>query len=180
LVPPRRCGCGRGTLTGLAQACAPARALASGAPALSGGSRQRPDLGIEVTQLLAVALMMPSLYVLSRTAAYGAVRVTVAVIGVLLSGAWLVERTTLITSDPCAAVSNALIAHPFTVAAAFALLAAAARYGELPAPVSPRRGALSPGERCDQPVSVRLKNATTPGIRSAAGKRLAWPAPGTT
>ena len=79
--------------------------------------------------------MMPLLYVLSRTAAYGAVRVTVAGIGLVLSGAWLLERTTLIASDPSAAVSGALIAHPFSVAAAFALLlAAAARYGRVARP----------------------------------------------
>ena len=90
------------------------------------------NLGIEATQLLVVALMMPSLYVLSQTAAYGPLRVAVALSGLALSGAWLLERTTLIGSDPFAPFSEALVAHPFTVAAGFALLAAAARY--LPSP----------------------------------------------
>jgi hypothetical protein len=42
---------------------------------------------------------------------------------------WLLERTGLIGADPFASVSNALIDHRFTVAAAFALLAALAHYG---------------------------------------------------
>jgi hypothetical protein len=81
----------------------------------------------EIAQLLVVALMLPSLYVLSRTAAYGLVRGTVALIGVVLSAGWLLERTTLLDEDPFARVSTALVEHPFTVAAAFALLALAAQ-----------------------------------------------------
>jgi hypothetical protein len=84
------------------------------------------NLGIELTQLLVVALVMPSLYLLSQTSMYPAGRSVFAVFGLVLSGAWLLERTTLITSDPFAAVSNALVAHPFAVAAALALFAAAA------------------------------------------------------
>jgi HupE / UreJ protein len=84
------------------------------------------NLGIELTQLLVVALVMPSLYLLSQTTLYPAVRSAFAVFGLVLSGAWLLERTTLIPGDPFAAVSNALIAHPFAVAAALALFAAAA------------------------------------------------------
>ena len=86
------------------------------------------NLGIELTQLLVVALMMPSLYVLSRTAAYGAVRTVLAMTGIVLSGAWLLERTTLVAGDPFAPVSTALVEHPFAVAAVFALAAAVARY----------------------------------------------------
>jgi HupE / UreJ protein len=85
-------------------------------------------LGIEATQLVVVALMMPSLYALSRSAAYGVVRSSAALLGIVLAGAWFLERTTLIDSDPFASVSTALIAHPFAVAAAFALLATVARY----------------------------------------------------
>ena len=90
------------------------------------------NLGIEATQLLVVALMVPSLYALSRSAAYGAVRVSVALLGIVLAGAWFLERTTLIDSDPFASVSTALIDHPFAVAAAFALLAAVTQYLPLP------------------------------------------------
>jgi HupE / UreJ protein len=90
------------------------------------------NLGIEATQLLVVALMMPSLYALSRSAAYDTVRVSAALLGIGLAGAWFLERTTLIDTDPFASVSTALIDHPFAVAAAFALLAAVTEY--LPGP----------------------------------------------
>jgi hypothetical protein len=82
------------------------------------------NLGIELTQLLVVALVMPSLYLLSRTAVYDLARVTIAGFGLVLSGGWLLERTTLIGHDPFAPVSDALIAHPFAVVAVFALFAA--------------------------------------------------------
>jgi HupE / UreJ protein len=86
------------------------------------------NLGIEITQLLVVALMMPSLYILSRTALYPAIRIGVASVGLVLSGAWLLERTTVLPGDPFVAVSDAMIAHPLAVAAAFALVAALAQY----------------------------------------------------
>jgi HupE / UreJ protein len=86
------------------------------------------NLGIELTQLLVVALMMPSLYVLSQTRAYGVLRPGLALFGLVLAAAWLLERTTLIGSDPFAAVSTAAIDHPFTVAGVFALVAVCARY----------------------------------------------------
>jgi hypothetical protein len=97
------------------------------------------NLGIEATQLLVVALMMPSLYALSRSAAYGAVRLSAALVGIVLAGAWFLERTTLIDGDPFASVSTSLIEHPFGVAAAFALLAAVTQYLPLPrTPIEPR------------------------------------------
>lgn len=94
------------------------------------------NLGIEATQLLVVALMVPSLYALSRSAAFDAVRVSVGLVGIVLAGAWFLERTTLIDSDPFASVSTALIDHPFAVAASFALLAAVTEYLPLPGTTS--------------------------------------------
>jgi hypothetical protein len=94
------------------------------------------NLGIELTQLLVVALVMPSLYLLSRSASYVAVRMSVALLGIVLSGAWFLERTRLIGADPFAAVTNTLVEHPFIVAAAFALLAGATQY--LPSPRATR------------------------------------------
>jgi hypothetical protein len=99
------------------------------------------NLGIEAAQLLVVALMMPSLYALSRSAAFGAVRVSAALLGIVFAGAWFLERTTLIDSDPFASVSTALIDHPFAVAAAFALLAAATQYLSDPRTTGKRRPA---------------------------------------
>jgi hypothetical protein len=54
--------------------------------------------------------------VLSRTRIYPAVRIALASLGIVLAAAWLAERTTLITSNPLAAVSELLVAHPFVVA----------------------------------------------------------------
>ncbi|MEV8545081.1 HupE/UreJ family protein [Streptomyces sp. NPDC051572] len=83
------------------------------------------NLGIELTQLMVVALLMPSLLVLSRTRIYPAARLTVATIGIVLASAWLAERTTLLPNNPLNHVSDALIAHPFLVAGALAAVAAA-------------------------------------------------------
>jgi HupE/UreJ protein len=82
------------------------------------------NLGIELTQLIVVALLMPSLLVLSRTRIYPGVRITAAGIGVVLAAAWLAERTTLIASNPFNHLTDALIEHPFTVAATIAVTAA--------------------------------------------------------
>ena len=84
------------------------------------------NLGIEFAQLLVVALVMPSLMVLSRTRAYPAVRVAVAGFGIVLAGAWLLERTSLISTNPLGAVPDAFVMHPFVVVAVLALVAATA------------------------------------------------------
>jgi len=81
------------------------------------------NLGIELTQLIVVALLMPSLLLLSRTRIYPAVRTGLAGMGIVLATAWLAERTTLISRNPLNEVSDLLIDHPFAVAA---VLAAAA------------------------------------------------------
>jgi hypothetical protein len=86
------------------------------------------NLGIELTQLVAVALLMPSLWLLSRREPYDAVRVAIAVAGVVLSGAWFLERTRLVGGDPFADITTTLVEHPFVVAAAFALAAGVAHY----------------------------------------------------
>ena len=84
------------------------------------------NLGIELTQLLVVALLMPSLLLLSRTRAYPAVRVGLAGAGIVLATAWLAERTTLISANPLDAVSDRLVEHPFVVVATVAAIATAA------------------------------------------------------
>ena len=78
------------------------------------------NLGVELVQLTVVALLMPSLLLLSRTPLYGTTRVAGAAFGFVLSAAWLAERTTLVAKDPLNGVSDALIGHPLRVAAALA------------------------------------------------------------
>lgn len=75
------------------------------------------NLGIELTQLLVVALVMPSLLLLSTTRAYTPFRVGTAGIGMVLAAAWLLERLGLLDSSPFDAVTDVVIAHPFGLCA---------------------------------------------------------------
>ena len=79
------------------------------------------NLGIELTQLLVVALVMPSLMVLSRTRLYPGLRVAVAGTGAVLAVAWLAERTTLMTTNPLNNVADLLVGYPLAVAGALAI-----------------------------------------------------------
>jgi hypothetical protein len=83
------------------------------------------NLGIELTQLLVVTLLMPSLMVLSRTRAYPGVRMALAFAGAVLAAAWLVERTTLIATNPLNGVADVLTTHPFAIAGGLAVGAVA-------------------------------------------------------
>ncbi|GAA2608015.1 HupE/UreJ family protein [Paractinoplanes durhamensis] len=81
------------------------------------------NLGIELTQLIVVALVMPSLLILARTRAYPWIRLGSAGTGLVLAAAWFAERTTLISTNPLNGVADQLVEHPFVLAA---LLAGAA------------------------------------------------------
>ena len=83
------------------------------------------NLGIELAQLIVVALVMPSLIILSRSHIYPTIRTGLAGMGVVLATGWLAERTTLIDANPFEAISTTLVAHPFTVPAALAITAGA-------------------------------------------------------
>jgi hypothetical protein len=72
-----------------------------------------------------VALIMPSLTVLSHTRAYSTVRIALAGFGVALATAWLADHTTLTTSNAPDGISAALVQHPFLMAACLACVAAA-------------------------------------------------------
>jgi hypothetical protein len=97
------------------------------------------NLGIELTQLLVVALVMPSLLVLARTAVYPVFRVGVALVGLV---SWVLERATLTPADPFKGVQTWLAGHPLHVAVAVAVLAVG---GRLLAP-RPAIGAVRPAE----------------------------------
>ena len=58
------------------------------------------NLGIELTQLMVAALLMPSLTLLSRTRDYPPVRTALAGAGIVLAAAWLAERTTFDRGQP--------------------------------------------------------------------------------
>jgi hypothetical protein len=81
------------------------------------------NLGIELTQLVVVALVMPSLILISRTSAYPALRLTLASVGVVLSASWFAERTGLVASNPFASAVELIVTHPLKLAAELAALA---------------------------------------------------------
>ncbi len=81
-----------------------------------------------MTQLLLVALMIPSLLVLARTGVYPAFRVGVALLGLVFSVSWMLERAALTASDPFEGVQTWLVEHPLLIAAAVAALAILARH----------------------------------------------------
>jgi hypothetical protein len=87
------------------------------------------NLGIEVTQLLVVALMIPSLIVLARTAWYTPFRVAVAGAGFVFAISWMLERAAVTASDPFLPVTEWPVDHPFAIAACVAVLALVARAG---------------------------------------------------
>jgi HupE / UreJ protein len=81
------------------------------------------NIGIEVTQLLVVALMMPSLLVLARTTWYTPFRLTLAGAGCVFATSWLLERATITSSDPFLPLTEWLVDHPFVITASVAALA---------------------------------------------------------
>ena len=58
------------------------------------------NLGIELTQLFVVALVMPSLLLLSRTPVYPILRVSAAALGAVLAAGWLAHRIGLLSLNP--------------------------------------------------------------------------------
>jgi len=81
------------------------------------------NVGIEIAQLLVVVLVMPSLWVLSRTGAYAAIRTTAAGAGVVFAAAWLMERTGLLSDNPLEPASDLVVGSPLLLPAALALAA---------------------------------------------------------
>ena len=81
------------------------------------------NLGIELSQLLVVALVMPSLVVLARTALYPVVRVGMGFVGLVFSVSWMLERSTITAVDPFEGLQTWLVHHPGVVVASFAALA---------------------------------------------------------
>ncbi len=82
------------------------------------------NLGIELTQLAVVALVMPSLVLLSATPLYPRLRVLTALVGAALATGWFAERVGVISTNPLEPVGNALVGHPLAVAGVLAGVAA--------------------------------------------------------
>lgn len=72
------------------------------------------NVGVELAQLEAVALIFPSLYLLSRTRAYTSTRISAAVFALIAATAWALDRVELL-SNPLAGVEDAAISNLWTL-----------------------------------------------------------------
>ncbi|MGY1771194.1 HupE/UreJ family protein [Blastococcus sp. SYSU D00813] len=80
------------------------------------------NVGVELAQLVTVALVFPSLFLLSRTRAYPAVRLTGAAVALAAATGWALDRLGVL-ADPLSGVEDAVIASPGYVVGGLALLA---------------------------------------------------------
>jgi hypothetical protein len=88
------------------------------------------NLGIELAQLVVVALLMPSLWVLSRTRAYTSVRLVVSALALVAAGAWALQRSGVVSSSPLDGPLASAAAQPLLVAGVLAAASALAYAGE--------------------------------------------------
>jgi HupE/UreJ protein len=84
------------------------------------------NVGIELAQLTCVALVFPSLYVLSRTRFYPAFRVAGASLALAAATGWGLERLGAL-DNPLGAVEATAVAHLSSIVALLAALAIVAR-----------------------------------------------------
>ncbi len=82
------------------------------------------NLGIELAQLTTVALVLPSLYLLSRTRAYSGIRTAAACFALAAAAGWAVDRLGVV-ANPLAGVEDTAVAHPFAIVAGITAAAVA-------------------------------------------------------
>ena len=80
------------------------------------------NVGIELAQLTCVALVFPSLYLLSRTRLYPAVRTAGATFALVAATGWALDRLGAL-SNPLGAIEDAAVAHLSSIAILLAGLA---------------------------------------------------------
>lgn len=83
------------------------------------------NLGIELMQLVVVALTIPWLILLARTQFYSPVRIGGAIFGAVAALGWIAERA-LAVRNPIEPLVNALANHPMILLSALATIAVAA------------------------------------------------------
>ena len=81
------------------------------------------NVGVELAQLVTVALLFPSLHLASRTRWYSAVRLAGAAAALAAAAGWVLERLGLL-ANPLAGAEEAVVAHPWWVVAGLAAVAA--------------------------------------------------------
>ena len=103
------------------------------------------NLGVELAQLVTVALVFPSLHLAARTRFYPALRVTGAAVALAAATGWALERLGVL-GNPLAAVEDILIGHPWWVVAGLAAVAVCCGLAD-------RRPRVVPQWRRPEPVS---------------------------
>lgn len=83
------------------------------------------NIGVELAQLAAVALLFPSLYAISRTRWYPVVRTGGAGVALVAAAAWVADRSGWVT-NPLRGIEDAAVENPIVVAGVFAAIAAVA------------------------------------------------------
>jgi HupE / UreJ protein len=77
------------------------------------------NVGVELAQLVTVALLFPSLYLASRTRWYGALRLAGAAVALAAALGWALDRLGVL-ANPLAGLEDAAIGHPWRVVAGLA------------------------------------------------------------
>ena len=80
------------------------------------------NVGVELAQLLTVALVFPSLYLASRTRWYPALRMAGAVVALAAATGWALDRLGVL-ANPLAGMEEAVIDQPWSVVGGLALVA---------------------------------------------------------
>lgn len=90
------------------------------------------NLGVELAQLTVVALLVPSLYVASRTPVYPVLRVGTALLALVAATGWALDRLGVLAgpwSTALAGAEGAVVGHLWAVVGGLALVALAAAAG---------------------------------------------------
>ena len=95
------------------------------------------NLGVELAQLVTVALIFPSLHLASRTRFYPAVRLIGAAAALTAATGWVLERLGVL-ANPLAGIEETLITHPWRVVVGVAAAAGCCWLA------NPRRSASGP------------------------------------
>ncbi|WP_456598751.1 HupE/UreJ family protein [Blastococcus sp. SYSU DS0616] len=80
------------------------------------------NVGVELAQLLTVALLFPSLHLASRTRFYGGLRIAGATVALAAAAGWALDRLGVL-ANPLSGAEEAVIAHPWWAVAGLAAVA---------------------------------------------------------
>ncbi len=125
------------------------------------------NVGVELAQLLTVALVFPSLYLASRTRFSRPVRLAGASIALAAATGWALDRLGVL-DDPLAGAEDAVLAHPWYVVVGLAVAAVCLRLADRGTPA----GGVDAGEgRCDVDMN---RNDEFSSIGSPSADRDRW------